>query len=228
VAWDKDKPSGGQKIRLSDEEIRGNWAAIETQFGNDHDFGASGTGEHVVITLQKQTSDPTNAANKGYVYSKLVGTHVELFYEDDDGNVTQLTSAGALITFPAGTAMLFYQDTAPTGWTIDDTLNDKIVFVTKGSAAGGETGGGEHSTGSWTISGLTNANESSHTHSMQSHTHNLVAGSLMWASGFSGYTNKTGAPSVANTGAGSSHTHAISADGAWRPAAYCCIIATKD
>jgi hypothetical protein len=70
--------------------------------------------------------------------------------------------------FAAATKWVFYQDTAPDGWTIQNTLDDKLVYITKGSAAGGETGGGVHSTGSWTISGIT---QTGHTHAGPSHTH---------------------------------------------------------
>jgi hypothetical protein len=136
---------------------------------------------------------------------------------------------------PPGTKMLFYQDTAPTGWTIDNTLNDKLVFITKGSAAGGQTGGGAHSTGSWTISGLTGP---SHTHTGPSHTHsvprdgwgeqlNTVGGRLRTgnvdeATG----DNTTGAGGTGETGAAGTGT--VSSNATWRPAAYNCIICSRD
>jgi hypothetical protein len=78
--------------------------------------------------------------------------------------------------FLSGTKMLFYQDTAPDGWSLLDTLNNKYVYITKGSIAGGETGGTIHSTGSYTISGLTHAHTHtgpSHTHSTPNHSHSL-------------------------------------------------------
>lgn len=37
--------------------------------------------------------------------------------------------------------MVFYQDTAPTGWTIDAAIDEHSVRLTKGSAAGGQAGG---------------------------------------------------------------------------------------
>ncbi len=45
------------------------------------------------------------------------------------------------IAFPSGTKMLFYQDTAPSGWTIDSSVDDKAVYISKGSSDGGHTGG---------------------------------------------------------------------------------------
>ena len=152
---------------------------------------------------------------------------------DTLGKLFSVYTGGAWSTTPfsgfaSGTKMLFYQNTAPTGWTIEDTLDNKLVYVTKGGVAGGQAGGAAHPSGSWTISGLTNANEASHVHSMQSHTHTLTGGSAIWASGLAGYDTSTGGPDQANTGAGSSHTHAISSDGTWIPEAYCCIICSKD
>jgi len=51
---------------------------------------------------------------------------------------------------PAGEKILFYKNTVVIGYLLLDTLDDKVVYVTKGSAAGGQTGGAVHSSGSWT------------------------------------------------------------------------------
>lgn len=140
----------------------------------------------------------------------------------------------------ATTKMLVYADTAPANWTIDDTLNDALVFITD-SKVGSQTGGIPHSTGSWTVSGLTNNNESSHTHQVAAHSH----------TGATGYATLTGSPgenyfetysitganyhyhtissqAAASSGAGTSHTHTVSSAGTWRPAAYNFILCTKD
>lgn len=53
--------------------------------------------------------------------------------------------------FPSGTKLLFYSDTAPTGWTIQtSSLNDKALRVVSGSAAGGGTGGATGGTTAFT------------------------------------------------------------------------------
>jgi len=70
--------------------------------------------------------------------------------------------------------LLFYENIAPTGWTIQNTLDDKLIFVTKGSVAGGQTGGGVHSTGTWTQPNHTHTGPS-HTHTGPSHTHSIPA-----------------------------------------------------
>ncbi len=48
---------------------------------------------------------------------------------------------GQFVRFPSGTKMVFYQDTAPLGWTIDQTVDEHMVRLTKGSVALGVAGG---------------------------------------------------------------------------------------
>lgn len=143
--------------------------------------------------------------------------------------------------FPSGTKMLFYQDTAPTGWTIQNTLNDKVVYITKGSSAGGQTGGAEHSTGTWT--------QPTHTHTtsghtltsaeVPAHTHKVITnnGSNDGTYGISYYMNSsllsyTTSAATDSFGGGGSHTHGDTGSSGtantWRPAAYSVIICAKD
>jgi len=152
---------------------------------------------------------------------------------------------------PAGTKMVFYQDVAPTGWTIANTLDDKVLFVTKGSAAGGQTGGGAHSTGTWTQPNHTHTGPS-HTHTtgdhtltineMPSHTHNGYTGAATGSGAGTLHTASADYDELLTrpTGGGAPHNHGTTgasgtaATGAsataatWRPSAYCVIIATKD
>jgi hypothetical protein len=70
MAWDKDKPAGSQKIRLSDEEIRANWAALEDALGRQHTFpGVLGgtAGEHTPLIANLQNQLYTAAAAGGTV-----------------------------------------------------------------------------------------------------------------------------------------------------------------
>jgi len=142
------------------------------------------------------------------------------------------TSTG--VEFAAGTKMLFYADTAPTGWTIQNTLDDKVVYVTKGSAAGGQTGGGVHSTGTWTQPGhqhthaaftLTINEMPAHTHTQYYHATGTDRNALKAST--TDVTEATG-----STGGGAAHTHPNAAAAAtantWRPAAYAMIICSKN
>jgi len=66
---------------------------IESWLLVDHDT----SGFHAQVTLPERGSDPTNDTDTGFLYTKDDGSgNTELFYEDDDGNVIQLTSGGVL------------------------------------------------------------------------------------------------------------------------------------
>jgi len=130
---------------------------------------------------------------------------------------------------PAGTKAIFYQDSAPDGWTIQDTLDDKLVFITKGSAAGGEPGGQAHSSGSWThlhewVEGEASGSDDSTWNSSGA---KIALPTHSKGVGDSWIEVKAGSTSTALT---TSYTNgAVDTSGnSWRPAAYNCIIATKD
>ena len=130
------------------------------------------------------------------------------------------------------TKAIFYKDIAPTGWTIQNTLNDKLLFITKGSAAGGQVGGGAHSTGTWVVSGIVGGDHVLTVNEMPSHRHNLQKSTVtqdeMYGNGQAGTNNQTQMYS-GYTGGGASHNHGNSGHtGLWRPAAYCAIIAQKN
>lgn len=83
-----------------------------------------------------------------------------------------------LTAFPSGTAMVFAQTAAPTGWTKSTTHNDKALRVVSGAASsGGATAftgvfGAGKSAGSYT---LTTNDIPSHTHTDSGHTHRMQA-----------------------------------------------------
>lgn len=58
-------------------------------------------------------------------------------------------------TFPAGTKLPFYQAAAPTGWTLDSSVNDRFIRIS--SSAGGTTSG--------SFSNLSHSHSHAHTHS---------------------------------------------------------------
>ncbi len=160
-------------------------------------------------------------------------THTEL-------NLLDGHTAGA--AFVSGTKKVFGQAAAPSGWTQDAGINDKVLRVTSGAGAG--TGG------AWAISGpvtpghaLTENEIPSHTHTAdsQSHTHNAIskawsgvlgsAATAVAAANPSTSTTRAGGAhthTVDSTGGGAEHTHTVSGDGVWRPAYYDVIACTKD
>lgn len=136
------------------------------------------------------------------------------------GNITNLASGKfALNTEPV--KLSFYQNTIPTGWTLDTSFDDRVPIVETTQAQGGTTGG------SWTISGLT----------ADSHTH-AVSGACTVG------TPTTTVEVVAGTpgqGAGQSHIHSVtfsvssggptttgvSSGGGWRPAYVKVLVLTR-
>jgi hypothetical protein len=232
--FNKDLPIGSHKLRLGDDEIRANMTALEDAIGRNHKFptgAGTDAGEHEVIDLRNQTGDPETPTGKLKVYSKTVGGKIVPFYKDPDGNIRRFEG------FPSGTKLGgFYQDTAPPGWTIQDTLNDKLVYITKGSAAGGQIGGTVHDYGSWTISGISCA---AHTHTMEDHKHELPRDGWGSQGGqVSGRLAVTTSPGAGGDnisafmygGAGQTLATApdVTSNAAWRPATYCCIVCQKD
>lgn len=124
--------------------------------------------------------------------------------------------------FPAGTAMVFYQASAPTGWTGSDALSDHAIqIVTTASTNGGSTGGTVNFS---TVFGRTATDE----HVLDitqipAHSHTY--------SGFGSGTNWDGgsgaAPATLNTssvGGGLGHSHNIDLQVKYAQV----IIATKD
>lgn len=140
---------------------------------------------------------------------------------------------------PPGTRMVFYQASAPTGWTKVVTVSDRVLRVTSG------VGGG--SGGSWTLSGLSASVSVGATtlsvSQMPSHNHDLyvqTANDNRWPRDNSGVQgveiNKGGmswvATPVGSRGGGGAHTHSASAtitnNGNWRPAYIDVIVCEKD
>jgi hypothetical protein len=201
----------------------------------------TGTGR---VGFADQGADPTTAGTLQRNAGRLkwhTGTTVEAL-----AYVSEIpTGAGA---FPAGTRLVFDQDTPPAGWTRDTTINDRVVRIVGGARTHG---------GSWTISGLTSPahqhDMGNHTHSAAAHSHTLSGGaaiaydqdtptaivsgeihSLVVGTTFSApkalaSTNAvaitTGGPSTNLT---SSVAVTISSDGSWRPLSRDMIVASKD
>jgi hypothetical protein len=154
-----------------------------------------------------QTADPSataDIATKNYVKSRL---------ED-------------------GVNMIFHQASAPTNWTQDASINDRVLRIVSGSGAANG--------GSWTISGLTVDSHVLAESQIPAHSHGAgsLKGRVANADGTDGTMADRGntlasdtlviTGSTANTGGGGGHTHGLTANGAWRPAHRDVIAATKD
>lgn len=159
----------------------------------------------------------------------------------NDGT-TQTTAAAN--PFSAGTAMLFAQTAAPTGWTKSTAHDNKALRVVSGTAgSGGSVGfttafGTPSVSGSVSLSGtvgsttLTTAQMPSHNHTIGSGDFN-VYGNPTFNTSRAGSTAQT--VTTNNQGGGGSHNHSFSGSGSLSSATATInvlyvdvIIATKD
>lgn len=145
------------------------------------------------------------------------------------GNISSLQSSVASIqstkpNMAIGTKTLFYQAAAPTGWTLDTAINDRLLRVSNTAGAG--TGG------SWTITGLASLGHALTVDQIPSHTHtdNYMLSTTSYFSGnsFQGYPiGPAGTTTTGATGGGQAHSHGVTHDGSWRPAYADVIICTR-
>lgn len=140
-------------------------------------------------------------------------------------NTMMLLSANNNVTGASvvGTRMLFVQAAAPTGWTLDASLNDRMLRIN--SASGGTSGG------SWTISGCSVDAHTLSTAEMPSHSH-VVGPFATGAPGAGGLGDTALAMETATgtstlTGGGTGHVHPFTSDASWRPLYVNAIICTK-
>lgn len=222
--WDKTKPDGTIDTPSDPSQITDNWDVLEDAVGREHIFdgdGSSDEGDHKigecgVISVGTLTEIDALADVLGGI------AFATDYWDFVTNNGAGWIRRGAV---PAGTKCIFFQDTAPTGWQIDTSLNDKCVLI--------DSNNGGTTTGSWTISGLTH----SHTHTYSDvprHRHTFTkrfSGATtydldryVYDSDTTIYTGYTGETTCTSEGA---NTNSISSGGAWRPAAYAAIVATK-
>jgi hypothetical protein len=214
------------ETKPGDADVVSQYPAVERLFRDiveswllvDHDTA----GEHAQVTLPELASDPTNATNTGFLYTKDDATDTELYYEDDAGNVVQLTKDGAInvptgtLDAPTSTSMLFYQDAAPAGWTKDTTtLNDHTLRVVSSTAWSAGSKGNTAFTSVFGAGKVTGGTAISIAQ-MPAHTHDVRApdqpnGTL---SGFIGIrkTNTTLTDAALTRGGDQAHDHTLSLD----------------
>jgi hypothetical protein len=128
ATWDETKPAGGRNPKLGDDDIREFKNAIRERLALDHEFAATESpafgeassviGMHKRVMLNEQSSDPTIEDNKGALYGKEVSAKCELHWRDEDDNILQITSAGALVL--KGDTVV--EKTASAGVTVDGVL----------------------------------------------------------------------------------------------------------
>lgn len=127
------------------------------------------------------------------------------------------TAISAAPAFPSGTAMLFVQTSAPTGWTKSTTHNDKTLRVVSGAASSGGSSAFStvFSNQTPTISNTFSVSSTTLTTSqIPSHTHTVpgTSGCPGAVLGVTVFGTAGGGPSIDTTatGGGGSHNHSLS------------------
>ena len=226
MAFDPNSPSESHAVLSGDiNQTRENCVQLRK-----HESGAVAPSNLVAGMLWHDTTGPylkiRKADNGSWLYV-LLGTPActegQILATPAEINKACDLTTNAFFTSGGVRKILLYENVAPTGWTIQNTLDDKLVFVTKGSAAGGQTGGGVHSTGTWTQPNhtLTESELPSHTHNILTAYNTAVGASLDRLTHWNGTGSAKNDFASAASGGGTAHNHGI----AWRPTAYCCIIA---
>ena len=134
------------------------------------------------------------------------------------GNVLTSNGSGwaSSALFVSGTALVFAQTAAPTGWTKSTTHNDKALRVVSGSASSGgsvafttafasQAVAGTNASGAVSAHTLTTAEMPSHAHDYT----NVYAGGGLGLTTTHGYPFYGGSSGTSSTGGGGSHTHSF-------------------
>lgn len=128
-------PDTGESPKLGAQRIRELALAVKEAFAVDHVTNTSPdsedeTGEHSKVTLQRYSGVPVAVTDKGFLFAATgeSGTS-ELHYEDQSGNVTQITKSGKIYLNSAYATGLI----APK--TVDGSDNSSISVAGGGSNA---------------------------------------------------------------------------------------------
>lgn len=96
-------PADSEDINLGANRIRHLKVAVRERMEVDHVWeDDQEDGKHNKLTLVPQSGAPTVVDPNGYLYSQIIGDRTELFYEDNFGNISQITQGGKLYPFAIG------------------------------------------------------------------------------------------------------------------------------
>ena len=265
------EPANTDAVSLGAQEIREGKVAVREVLAVDHHLDPTGgspaatdNGKHKVIQVLSEgasgDSSPTvpSDASMGQIYTKVSAasgaTNPELYYQSAaqgiGTGIVRLTRNGSAESIEAGSKMVFYQPEAPAGWTLIETVNDKVLMVTnrdddEGTPATSLTGGSAYPSTSvpggsplvynWTMTGidghrLTEAEMPAHVHTYFKSVYSTgnTPGDIpnnVTKSQSEQDTGATGAGGAADGTPGDAHTHP---NVNWRPEVAAVIICEKN
>ena len=158
---------------------------------------------NAAVELYHNNSKKFETASGGVT---ITGTCTATAFSGDGSGLSGIAS------FPSGTAMLFNQSSAPTGWTKGTAHNNKALRVVTGTVSSG--GGNNFTTAlnsSFATSGGSVSNHTLSTSQIPSHNHSAnTRRDPSWNTSFRTSDNTTGTLNTNNTGGGGSHNHGFS------------------
>lgn len=164
MTWDATSPLGSEFISLGDDEIREMKTDIETALSHE-DSTFPGATPATPIFIPGFLKGATGSRPTG---DSLVSGR---FYCNETLNIIERYTGSAWASvatnIPSGTKMVFYQASAPTGWTAV-AANDKFLRVVTAGGTGGTNGGTVAASTS-----LAHTHTLAHTHAGPSHTHSI-------------------------------------------------------
>lgn len=142
--WDTTTPAGSDQIKDGDDRIRELKVAIQEALKSTD----ATLGDAAVFPGSAPSTTPTHAyrGHRGTTAQRTaLSANVSGICFDTDKSAVYSYAGGAWnavgYLFPATTKSLFYQSSAPTGWTRDTSANDKFIRVVSAGTPG-STGGG--------------------------------------------------------------------------------------
>jgi len=183
------------------------------------------------IAADGQTSITANIPINGFKITGAAAATISGQYVEYDQFLAGLASVSG-DGFEAGTSMVFTQSSAPTGWTIDSSKTDRLVYIN--TSSGGSNGGSHdpltmNKVPSHTHSASTSSTQASHNHATTTYggasatTNKITAAYSNGASYGTVYTNSK-TPAITST----TTVNANASSSNWLPKYTTGIIATKD